>query len=54
LATEPFAIAPEQEGTALAPGRERAWRAILRVMEERTVGNKNTITGLRPHFVSRL
>jgi transposase len=57
-----FAIAPEQEGTAFVPDREGAWREILCVIEERTVGNDNTIawaghrlqlpaSRLRPHFV---
>lgn len=57
-----FAIAPEQEGSAFVPDRELAWREILCVIEERTVGNDNTIawagrtlqlpeSRLRPHFV---
>jgi transposase len=57
-----FAIAPEQEGTAFVADREQAWREILCVIEERTVGNDNTIawagrrlqlpeSRLRPHFV---
>jgi transposase len=57
-----FAIAPAQEGTAFVPDREGAWREILCVIEERTVGNDNTIawqgrrlqlpaSRLRPHFV---
>jgi len=57
-----FAIAPEQEGTAFVPDRSQAWREILCVVEERTVGNDNTIawagrrlqlpqSRLRPHFV---
>ena len=57
-----FAIAPEQEGSAFVPDRAEAWREILCVIEERTVGNDNTIawagrrlqlpeTRLRPHFV---
>jgi hypothetical protein len=57
-----FAIAPEQEGTAFVPDRTQAWREILCVIEERTVGNDNTIawakqrlqlpeSRLRPHFV---
>jgi hypothetical protein len=57
-----FAIAPEEEGTAFVDDREGAWRDILCVIEERTVGNDNTIawggrrlqlppSRLRPHFV---
>jgi hypothetical protein len=57
-----FAIAPEQEGSAFVPDRTEAWREILCVIEERTVGNDNTIawagrrlqlpeSRLRPHFV---
>jgi hypothetical protein len=57
-----FAIAPEQEGTAFVQDRTEAWREILCVIEERTVGNDNTIawakqrlqlpeSRLRPHFV---
>jgi transposase len=57
-----FAIAPEQEGSAFVPDRAEAWREILCVIEERTVGNDNTIawagrrlqlpeSRLRPHFV---
>jgi len=57
-----FAIAPEQEGTAFVPDRAEAFREILCVIEERTVGNDNTIawnghrlqlpeSRLRPHFV---
>jgi len=57
-----FAIAPEQEGTAFVADRAEAWREILCVIEERTVGNDNTIAWegrrlqlpenrLRPHFV---
>jgi len=57
-----FAIAPEEEGTAFVPDREGAWRDILCVLEERVVGNDNTVawggrrlqlpqSRLRPHFV---
>jgi hypothetical protein len=57
-----FAVAPEQEGTAFVHDRTEAWREILCVIEERTVGNDNTIawakhrlqlpeSRLRPHFV---
>src|SRR5207302_9935239 len=57
-----FAIAPEQEGTAFVVDRQGAFREILCVIEERTVGNDNTIawagrrlqlpeSRLRPHFV---
>ena len=59
---ETFAIAPEQQGSAFVPDREQAFREILCVVEERTVGNDNTIawaghrlqlpeSRLRPHFV---
>jgi hypothetical protein len=57
-----FAIAPEEEGTAVVPDREGTWRDILCVIEERVVGNDNTVawngrrlqlpeSRLRPHFV---
>ena len=57
-----FAIAPEQEGSTFVADRAEAWREILCVIEERTVGNDNTIawqgrrlqlpaSRLRPHFV---
>jgi transposase len=57
-----FAIAPAQEGTAFVEDRAEAFREILCVIEERTVGNDNTIawagrrlqlpeSRLRPHFV---
>ena len=57
-----FAIAPEEEGTAFVADRAEAWRDILCVIEERVVGNDNTIawsglrlqlpeSRLRPHFV---
>jgi hypothetical protein len=57
-----FAIAPAEEGTAFVPDREGAWRDILCVIEERVVGNDNTVawsgrrlqlpeSRLRPHFV---
>jgi hypothetical protein len=38
-----FAIAPEQDGTAFVADRAEAWHEILCVIEERTVGNDNTI-----------
>jgi transposase len=57
-----FAIAAEEEGTAFVADREGAWRDILCVLEERVVGNDNTVawagrrlqlpeSRLRPHFV---
>jgi len=57
-----FAIAPEADGTAFVPDRDGAWRDILCVIEERVVGNDNTVawkgrrlqlpeSRLRPHFV---
>jgi len=57
-----FAIAPEDDGTAFVPDRQGAWRDILCVIEERVVGNDNTVawgglklqlpeSRLRPHFV---
>jgi hypothetical protein len=57
-----FAIAPAEDGTAFVADRTGAWRDILCVIEERTVGNDNTIvwgglrlqlpeSRLRPHFV---
>ena len=57
-----FSIAAQQEGTAFVPDRLGAWREILCSVEERTVGNDNTIawegrrlqlphSRLRPHFV---
>jgi hypothetical protein len=57
-----FAIAAAEEGTAFVPDRLGAWREILCLVEERTVGNDNTIawdgrrlqlpqSRLRPHFV---
>jgi transposase len=57
-----FAIQPGQEGTAFVADRHEAWREALCVIEERTVGNDNTIawngrrlqlpeSRLRPHFV---
>lgn len=38
-----FAVAPEQEGVAFVCDRTQAWREILCVQEERTVGNDNTV-----------
>jgi transposase len=57
-----FAIQAEQQGTAFVADRHEAWRETLCVIEERTVGNDNTIawngrrlqlpeSRLRPHFV---
>ena len=57
-----FAIAPEEEGTAFVADRQGAWRDILCIIEERVVGNDNTVawggrrlqlpeSRLRPHFV---
>jgi hypothetical protein len=57
-----FAIAAEQEGSAFVADTTGAWREILCVQEERTVGNDNTVkwqrlslqlppSRLRPHFV---
>lgn len=57
-----FATAPEQEGSAFVADRAQAWREILCVVEDRVVGNDNTIawggrrlqlpeSRLRPHFV---
>jgi transposase len=57
-----FAIEPEEQGSAFVADREGAWREILCVIEERTVGNDNTVawagrrlqlpeSRLRPHFV---
>jgi transposase len=57
-----FAVAATEEGTAFVPDRLGAWRDILCVVEERTVGNDNTVawggrrlqlpeSRLRAHFV---
>ena len=57
-----FAIGAEQEGSAFVTDTMGAWREILCVQEERTVGNDNTVkwqrlslqlppSRLRPHFV---
>ncbi len=57
-----FAIVAEQEGSAFVADEMGAWREILCVQEERTVGNDNTVkwerrnlqlppSRLRPHFV---
>jgi len=57
-----FAIAAEEDGTAFVADREGAWCDILCVIEDRVVGNDNTIvwggrrlqlpqSRLRPHFV---
>ena len=58
-----FAIAAEQEGSAFVADAMGAWREILCVQEDRTVGNDNTVkwyrlslqlppSRLRPHFVT--
>lgn len=60
-----FAIKAEQEGTAFVADAHEAWRETLCVIEERTVGNDNTIawagkrlqlpeSRLRPHFVKAM
>jgi len=57
-----FAIAAEEEGTAFVADGMGLWRDILCVIEERAVGNDNTVawggrrlqlppSRLRPHFV---
>jgi hypothetical protein len=57
-----FAIDAEQEGSAFVTDATGAWREILCVQEDRTVGNDNTVkwqrlslqlppSRLRPHFV---
>jgi transposase len=57
-----FAIGAEQEGSAFVADALGAWREILCVQEDRTVGNDNTVkwkglslqlpaSRLRPHFV---
>ena len=57
-----FAVAAEQEGSAFVTDAMGAWREILCVQEDRTVGNDNTVkwqrlslqlppSRLRPHFV---
>jgi len=57
-----FAIQAEQTGSAFVPDRAGAWREILCVQEDRTVGQDNTVkweglslqlppSRLRPHFV---
>jgi transposase len=57
-----FAIAAEQEGSAFVADPIEAWREILCIQEDRTVGNDNTVkwerrslqlppSRLRPHFV---
>ena len=57
-----FAINAEQEGSAFVVDRTEAWREILCVQEDRTVGQDNTVkweglslqlppSRLRPHFV---
>jgi transposase len=60
-----FAIKAEQLGTAFVTDRHEVWRETLCVIEERTVGNDNTIawsgrrlqlpeSRLRPHFVKAM
>jgi hypothetical protein len=62
---KPFAIAAEQEGSAFVADKMGAWREILCVQEQRTVGDDNTVkwqrlslqlpsSRLRPHFVTLL
>jgi hypothetical protein len=57
-----FAIDAEQEGSAFVPDATEAWREILCIQEDRTVGNDNTVkwqrlslqlpaNRLRAHFV---
>jgi transposase len=57
-----FAIAAEQEGSVFVADATGAWREVLCVQEERTVGHDNTVkwegrslqlppSRLRPHFV---
>ena len=57
-----FAIDAEQEGSAFVADTMGAWREILRLQEDRTVGQDNTVkwaglslqlppSRLRPHFV---
>jgi hypothetical protein len=59
---ERFAIEAEQEGSAFVTDATGAWREILCIQEDRTVGNDNTVkwrrlslqlppSRLRPHFV---
>jgi hypothetical protein len=59
---KPFAITAEPEGSAFVTDAMGAWREILCVQEERTVGNDNTVkwqrlslqlppSRLRAHFV---
>jgi transposase len=59
---ERFAIEAEQEGSAFVADATGAWREILCIQEERTVGNDNTVkwhrlslqlppSRLRPHFM---
>ena len=38
-----FAVRAEQEGSAFVTDTSEAWREILCVQEERTVGNDNTV-----------
>src|ERR1700758_2966829 len=38
-----FAVVAAQEGAAFLPDRTAAWREILAIQEDRTVGNDNTL-----------
>ncbi len=40
---ERFAVAAEQEGSAFVADTMEAWREILCIQEDRTVGNDNTV-----------
>ena len=57
-----FAIHAEQEASAFVADATRSWREILRIQEDRIVGNDNTVkwealslqlpsSQLRPYFV---
>nr|WP_294508709.1 hypothetical protein [uncultured Rhodopila sp.] len=59
---ERFAVGAEQEGSAFVADTAGAWREILCIQEDRTVGHDNTViwdnlslqlppSRLRPHFV---
>ena len=49
-----FAIAAEQEGSAFVADATGAWREILCIQEDRTVGNDNTVTWQRLSLRSRM
>jgi hypothetical protein len=60
-----FAIGAEQEGSAFVADATGAWREILCIQEDRTVGHDNTVkwerlslqlppSRLRPHFVKAM